>query len=144
MTTKKLSSKEVDLIVEFNQQFFSDGWTENSLISAFNSNGFNILVALEGEEVVGYIAYTIGLDSADIESVVVKPSERKKGIAGNLIDGAQKDIARCGIDKILLEVREGNIPAISLYIKNNFSVISKRNKYYHDGENALVMIKELV
>ena len=144
MTFKNLSALDVEKITEFNKQYFLDGWTESMIISAFSTQRFCVLGAFLEEELVGYIAFTIGLDSADIESVVVKPTERKKGVAISLIKKAEEQIKDCKIDKILLEVREGNIPAISLYQKSNFRVISKRNKYYHDGENALVMIKELV
>lgn len=144
MTFKNLSALDVETITQFNKQYFLDGWTENMIISAFSTQRFCIVGAFLDEVLVGYIAFTIGLDTADIESVVVKPTERKKGIAIALIKNAEEQIKAFKIDKILLEVRESNVPAISLYQKNGFNVISKRNKYYHDGENALVMIKELV
>ena len=47
-----------------------------------------------------------------------------------------------GVNKIFLEVREKNAPAISLYIKNGFVKISERKNYYGD-ENAVVYIKEI-
>ena len=144
MTFKSLSKKDTELLVEFNKQYFKDGWTESMIISAFSTQGFCVLGAFNENGLIGYVAFTLGLDSADIESVVICPSERNKGIAVALLESAESKIKEAGIDKILLEVRESNIPAISLYKKRNFGVISKRNKYYHDGENALVMIKELV
>ena len=39
-----------------------------------------------------------------------------------------------------LEVRAGNIPAISLYKKTGFTQVSVRKKYYQDNqEDALLM-----
>lgn len=143
MTLKSLTTDHAKQLVEFNEKYFLDGWTESMIISAFCTQRFFVIGCFIRQELVGYISYTIG-DSADIESVVVKPTERKKGIAFSLIENAEKHIKELGISKILLEVRESNLPAISLYQKREFSVISKRNKYYSDGENALVMVKELV
>ncbi len=144
MTLKSLTADHVKRLAQFNEEYFLDGWTESMIISAFCTQRFFVIGAFIDEDMIGYISYTIGIDSADIESVVVKPTERKKGIAFSLIENVEKHIKELGISKILLEVRESNLPAISLYQKRDFRVISKRNKYYSDGENALVMIKELV
>ena len=47
------------------------------------------------------------------------------------------------IKYITHEVRESNIPAISLYEKFMFSSIGMRKNYYQDnGENALIMFTQ--
>ena len=46
------------------------------------------------------------------------------------------------LKKIFLEVRKSNIPAINAYKKAGFNQISVRKKYYSDGEDALILIKE--
>ena len=46
------------------------------------------------------------------------------------------------LKKLFLEVRESNEVAINLYIKFGFKKISKRTKYYDDGETAVIMLKE--
>ena len=44
------------------------------------------------------------------------------------------------METTLLEVREANRSAISLYKNSGFRVISKRKNYYKEtGENALIM-----
>ena len=48
-----------------------------------------------------------------------------------------------GIKQITLEVKETNIKGINFYTKNEFKQISVRKHYYKDGENALVMMKEI-
>ena len=52
-----------------------------------------------------------------------------------------KECAARELKKLFLEVRESNLPAISLYEKYGFIKISQRKKYYKDGENADVMLK---
>ena len=43
---------------------------------------------------------------------------------------------------IILEVRKSNFPAINLYLKFGFSELGIREKYYSDGEDAIVMKRE--
>ena len=43
------------------------------------------------------------------------------------------------INSVMLEVNENNVAAISLYKKNNFIVINKRNNYY--GSDAALIMK---
>jgi ribosomal-protein-alanine N-acetyltransferase len=74
--------------------------------------------------------------------VVVLKSKRGQGIGSVLIEEALNKIQNAGIKKVFLEVRENNLPAIGAYKKFGFNQISVRKKYYLDGENALVMLKE--
>ncbi len=39
----------------------------------------------------------------------------------------------------MLEVRESNIDALSYYEKNGFKALEVRNKYYRNGEGAIIM-----
>ena len=43
------------------------------------------------------------------------------------------------MEKINLEVNENNLPAIKLYKTYGFQTVGKRNKYYKDGGNAILM-----
>ncbi len=144
MTIEKLSVLDINALSEFNGLYFDDGWTLDMLKSAFNSGRFHLLGAKIEGELIGYISVSQSVDTADIEGIIIRPSHRKKGVAKALIERATKELKTLGVERILLEVRESNLPAISLYQGQGFSVISKRNKYYHDGENALVMMKELL
>ena len=60
-----------------------------------------------------------------------------------LIQGLEKALLEKNIEKIFLEVRLSNLPAQNLYIKNGFNRINVRKSYYSDGEDAVVMAKEL-
>ncbi len=142
MIVKKLSVSEVDLIIELYANFFCDGWNKDMFISSFNGGRFLCLGAFNNESLVGVITLTLGLDDADIESVFTAPKYRKQGVADLLIDSALEQIKNQGLNKVLLEVRESNSPAKNLYFKHGFKEISIRKKYYSDGENAVILIKE--
>ncbi|MDE5729312.1 MAG: GNAT family N-acetyltransferase [Clostridia bacterium] len=56
-----------------------------------------------------------------------------------LIKAAKKG----GAKKVFLEVRVSNSNAMKLYLKNGFKGVYARTRYYSDGEDGLVMVKEL-
>ena len=76
----------------------------------------------------------------DIVNIVVDREVRKQGIATKLINYVI-DLFD-DIDNVMLEVNENNIPAISLYKKNKFEIINKRNNYY--GSDAALIMKRVV
>ncbi|MBE5733947.1 MAG: ribosomal-protein-alanine N-acetyltransferase [Clostridiales bacterium] len=138
-----LSVNAVDEIISLYQTDFSDGWNKEMLISAFNTDRFCAVGARIDGCLIGVITYNKSIDCADLEGIVVKQEFRRKGIAKALLDKMQIEVKESGISRILLEVRKSNLTAISFYTVNGFNQISERKKYYSDGENALVLLKEI-
>lgn len=143
MTVASLSEKNIDLICALYKTDFSDGWNKEMLISAFNTGRFFCAGAFDGEQLIGVITCSKSVDDADLEGIVTAKDYRNKGVAEALFDYAKDALKSAGVEKLFLEVRESNAPAIGFYIKNGFKKISVRKKYYADGENALVFVKEL-
>ena len=144
MTFSFLGEKQVDLIASLHEKHFADGWNKNMLIDAFKGGRFFCESAMDGDKVLGLITYSIALDEADIEGVVTAREHRRKGIGKLLVIEAEKTLKSKGVKKVFLEVREGNIPAKALYEACGYSPVSVRKNYYPDGENAVVMVKELI
>ena len=138
----ELTKQDVDLITELYRTDFADGWSKEQLLSAFNTDRFLAIGAFDGQ-LIGVITLSVSFEDADLEGIVVKSEFRKGGVASKLFSLAQKALKERGVNRLLLEVREGNIPAISFYNKQGFNKISIRKNYYSDGENALVMVKEI-
>ena len=143
MTFAVLTATDVDDIIDLYQTDFADGWNKEMLISAFNTGRFGCIGATDGGRLVGVITYSKGIDSADLEGIVVKKEFRRNGIAKTLFESMEKDLLASKIPQILLEVRKSNFSAISFYQAIGFTQISERKKYYSDGENALVFLKEI-
>ena len=92
------------------------------------------------DKLVGFIHVTKLYETMDIVNIVVDREVRKQGIATKLINYVI-DLFD-DIDNVMLEVNENNIPAISLYKKNYFEIINKRNNYY--GSDAALIMKRVV
>ena len=141
---KELFSNDVERVVFLQrEENFLDGWNENQFLSSFKAGNFLLFGIEEGERLVAFLSASFTVDTCDIEDVLVSANFRKKGYARLLISHLEKILTSRGIKEIFLEVRENNLPAISLYKACGFNLISKRKKYYQDGENALVYKKEI-
>lgn len=118
-------------------------WNFRMLVSSFESESFFGVIAEDGEEILGYGGITVALDSADIGNIAVCEQFRKGGVGTAVLTKLIEIAKEKGVKKVFLEVRVSNSPAISLYIKNGFKGAYARTRYYSDGEDCLVMTKEL-
>lgn len=92
------------------------------------------------DKLVAFVHITKLYETMDIVNIVVDEEYRKQGIATKLINYVINLFD--DIDSVMLEVNENNVAAISLYEKNKFEVISKRNNYY--GSDAALIMKRVV
>lgn len=142
---RMIGKEMINELAELDKLCFSDPWKARAFegdfdggrkaayAGAFNSRG----------ELIGFAGLVYLLDEGDVNRVAVHPLYRAKGIGGRCLDMALGAAVSAGVNKVLLEVREANRSAISLYKDHGFRVISKRKGYYQDtGENALIMQKE--
>jgi ribosomal-protein-alanine N-acetyltransferase len=140
-----LTERDFALITSAKDMGYLDEWNKDMLLSALknqNFYGLKVISDKNSEEVLGYIHYSLSVDSMDINSVFVFPRFRRKGVAEKLLSAAINTAKEKNLDKIFLEVRETNAPAIKLYQKAGFNKVGTRKKYYFDGENAIVMTRE--
>ena len=143
MTFSFLNEGDVDKIVEFYRHNFLDGWSRDMLISAFKSGRFYCLTAEDDSGIICLVCYSVAIDEADVEGIVTRADKRKQGLAKTLYLKAQEHLENLSVKKVFLEVRESNLSAKNLYYKCGFKDLSVRKNYYADGENAVVMEKEL-
>ena len=140
MTIRQWKFEDILSLSELEEQCFSnDRWSYRTFASCYENPAFYGIVAVDGDEIIGYAGITVAADSADIENVLVAERYRRGGV-GNKIVGSLIEHARgCGVRDIFLEVRVSNAPAMRLYLKNNFVGVYARTRYYSDGEDCLVM-----
>ena len=102
------------------------------------------IVAIEDKEIVGYGGIALAGDVADIHTLTVIPSHRRKGIASHMLHELESwGHLQKKVTAFMLEMREGNVEAQPLYEKHGYSIVSRRNNYYAQGIHALVMRKEV-
>jgi len=118
-------------------------WTVKSL-EQLNKRGELGWVIEETHRVVGFVVVRAVVAEAEILNLCVAPEKRRTGLAEALLDEAVAELRRTRIDRLFLEVRESNTPAISFYEKHKFHQTGRRPGYYRDpDEAAVLMMKEL-
>ena len=108
-------------------------------IAELNKDYAGIYVYLEDDKVLGFLQYENHFEITDIINIAVAEVSQNKGIGETLINYL---VNNTSADKIMLEVRENNAPALNLYNKCGFIEINRRKKYY-DGEDAIIMERKI-
>ena len=141
---RRMTIEDVPQIAALEKLCFSDPWSERSIASEL-SNPYSCWLVWEEEgTVLGYIGSQTVPPEADVMNVAVAPEHRKMKIGSKLLTALCELLHREGIDKLFLEVRASNAPAIALYEGFGFEILGRRPKYYvNPTEDAYIMGKEL-
>ena len=99
-------------------------------------------VALYQNLVVGYVGVQTLGDELNLLKLAVLPQYQKLGIGFKLMEHTFEYRKLHKLSSYFLEVKENNKTAIKLYQKFGFKTESKREKYYSDGQTALVMFSK--
>ncbi len=75
-----------------------------------------------------------------IATLGVLPQYRRLGIAAALLEQCERDLR---LPNIRLSVRRTNEPALALYRKSGYQMVDVWRRYYHSGEDALVLEKKI-
>lgn len=122
-----------------------DAWSEGLIAEGVLGNlpTIHYLVAELDGVVVGHAVASIVADIAELQRIAVTPSQRRHGLATDLLD-AVTELAREGrADRLLLEVREDNAGALGFYAARDFVEVDRRLRYYLDGATAVVLRRTL-
>lgn len=125
---------------------FSAPWDEAAVRGELENPLALWLVAVgEDGTVLGYVGSQSCFEDADILNVCVAPAARRRGVAEALMRELEARLAPNGVEKISLEVRASNEPAIRLYEKLGYTQVGVRRGYYEKPrEDALILQKELI
>ncbi|MDE5978015.1 MAG: ribosomal protein S18-alanine N-acetyltransferase [Turicibacter sp.] len=105
---------------------------------------FYYAIVLEvNQQVVGYLVGQIIFEMSDLYYVAVDPNYSSLGYGRLLVEKFIDDATRNEGDTMSLEVRVSNQRAINLYKRCGFNSIGIRSKYYADGEDGLLMTRNL-
>ncbi len=142
MILRIMNPDDIKDIIEIEKTCFTaDAWSEEDFIFRIEEGEpqFINLSVEDDDKVVAYLTACFVVGELNIDSVAVSPDYRRKGLASELI-GTAITISRPEL--VMLEVRESNLPAISLYKSLGFEEVGiRRNYYQRPVENAVLMTK---
>lgn len=140
-----MTNEDVDGVFEIEELIHPEHhWSKDSFYNEIaNKLAAYYCVKDEKSKIIGYIGFWLILEEAHVTSLAVHPHYRNLQLAQLLLIKLIEDCYKNMIKYITLEVRESNLPAISLYEKFLFSSVGMRKAYYQDnGENAIIMFTQ--
>jgi len=137
---EELREDRIPAILDIEKEVNSAPWSEKSFRNELDHKGGIFIVALADGKVAGYGGVWMVVDEAHITTIAVAPESQREGIGTRLVIDLLVRAKEAGMTCATLEVRAGNVPAISLYEKLGFKNTATRKAYYPDNkENAIVM-----
>jgi ribosomal protein S18 acetylase RimI-like enzyme len=96
------------------------------------------------QKLIGLLTGWVVLDELEIESLVVAETMRRHGVGRVLLTEGLRLGQQRGATKAFLDVREDNLPALSLYRSLGFTVTGRRKNYYREPfQDALLLSLDL-
>lgn len=133
--------EDIPTLWEIERGCFADPYPLPLLHSLLTLHAETFLVAEnDGGMPIGYTVAAVRWQLVGhILSIAVVPSHQRRGIGKRLLQELLGKLWGIGVKEIRLEVRESSRAARHLYEKSGFKAIYVVERYYPDGENAIVM-----
>jgi ribosomal-protein-alanine N-acetyltransferase len=142
-TLRPAEPRDVPAISAIEKGAFPCPWPERALYGEIENDLATFKILSREGRVVGYYDLWICADEAHLLNVAVAARERRRGHGTTMLEDAIGEADRRGCRRVVLEVRPSNRAAVNLYEKFGFRKVARRPRYYADGEDADVMLKDL-
>ena len=140
---ERLQKKHIESVVDIEERHLEETLGFEMLQAELHNKYAYFYVALDEELVIGYIGAWIIEGTTDMINFVVDSKYQHNGIGQLLMNKIINESIENKSKEILLEVREKNIQAIKFYTLQGFKQITIRKEYYKNGDNALILRKDL-
>ena len=143
---------DVPQVAELERQLFGpSAWSEAMLAGELHAPGRWYLAAVErargtasGDTVVAYAGLWFDGDVSQVMTIGVAPAVQRQGLGSALLAALVERSRELGASAVLLEVAVDNAPAMALYERFGFEILTRRRRYYQPGDvDAWTMRLEL-
>jgi [ribosomal protein S18]-alanine N-acetyltransferase len=138
LTLRSATLDDLPAMIAIEQQAPSAAHWTNAQYERRLEDG-SIWVAEHEGRLCGLLCAKVLSGEWEIENIVVAPEFQRRGAASQLMDALIREAQSKAGTRILLEVRESNLPARRLYENHGFAPIGRRKGYYqHPVEDAVL------
>lgn len=116
---------DAEVLAEIHAAAFASPWDADALRTLIDRAG----AVLEADP-DGFFLLQVAGDEAEVLTLAVRPSARRRGLARALTARAAARAAAMGATRLFLEVAEDNAAARALYRSLGFSEAGRRPRYY--------------
>ena len=141
---RRMTMEDGAAVAEMEHQLFFDAWSEKSILETLSQPNSICLMAEKAGRAAGYILAYRAADEAEIARIAVAKELQRQGVARALLDDFESVCRAQEINKLLLDVRSGNMAARALYEKSGFQEDGIRQRFYRDPEEDAVLMSKAI
>ena len=132
--------RDMPEVNEIEQRSFEFPWSEEDFIRCLRQRNCIGMIAEHNERVVGFMIYELHKNRLHILNFSVHEQFRRRGIGSQMIRKLVSKLSPQRRNKIMLEVRETNLPAQLFFRTLGFRAVSVLRQFYEDTpEDAYLM-----
>lgn len=137
-----MTEADLDQVMELEKAIFPHPWRRSFFLADINRPQGLSIVAEDEETILGY-AVAWGTEETHLANLAVSGDERGRGVGSRLLDEVVAFARRSRANSIYLEVRVSNTIARKFYSERGFVPTYLRKGYYENGEDAVIMEREV-
>ena len=129
---------DIPAVLEIERATYTTPWSEQVFRDELRQPGRSYVVAMDGNELIGYGGVLLLGEDAHITTVAVAEDQQGRRLGTRLMLELVEAALRKNARHLTLEVRFSNNRAQSLYTRFGMAPVGVRKNYYVD-EDALIM-----
>ena len=146
---RELLPEDAEAVANIERESFPTPWSREDFWREASNDFACYIVALDNAEIIGFGGCWISFEEAQVTNIALTSVQRGRGLGKALMARLMRAAAARGAERMTLEVRPSNTPALRLYEGLGFAAVGIRKKYYQDNdEDAILMwhtkLKEFV
>lgn len=142
---------DVSYVVALSKKAFHKYGPYENILPAWLESGvtYSIIAIMEGKP-VGFAMLGRPFQKSNFSgilellAVAVEPSNRGLGIGDLLMREVQRTAAKQEVEKVILHTAVKNLPGRGLFTKHGFTPLKVKKNFYPEGQDALLMYKDLI
>jgi ribosomal-protein-alanine N-acetyltransferase len=142
LSLRDMTGSDLEAVLHIEQHIHSHPWTKGNFKDALASEYICKVAELDGN-MIGYVVMMQGVDEAELLDIGIAVSRQRQGWGGKLLQAMLAQAQTLGKQRVVLEVRASNVPALGLYRSIGFIEIGLRRAYYpvenSNREDAILM-----
>ena len=141
MPIREMKESDLPQVLEIQKALAFQEWNERQFLAEIRADYALCVVYEQDNNIAGYAIFHLMGPDSELLSIATSESAQGKGIGSALLGAGFGRLNFTKGDQVFLEVREGNAKARRFYEHHGFEAYAKREKYYSDGENAVLYKK---
>ncbi len=140
-----LTKFDLENILEIDHQNFKgfNIWDKNDFLFYITNKNYLFSVVKKEGFIIGFCLSFISSFESELYKIAIKRDFQNLGFSKILLILHLTYLKLIGIKISYLEVSVNNYKAINLYKKIGYKEIKRREKYYYNKEDAIIMKKEI-